>query len=149
MATRKAPSKATPGGVVLRAGVSAPEVSSRVWEHAIDQAITGNLRGLLELLLIPQVDSGPLNQLPGDARLRERIIWALMKSPASANADTIMDAWTRVYSGTKGRLNDVETGALAIARKHGGDASMKDIADSLGLSGEYAVKLARKRRRRG
>lgn len=140
--------RSTAGGRMATQGGVA-EVSPRVWEHAIDRAtVAGDLRGLLDLLLIPQVEPGPLNRLPDDPHLRERIIWALMKSPASRHADSIADAWTRAWApGTKGRLNSVETGALALAREIGGASFAADVADALRLSERHARRVRAKGKR--
>lgn len=127
------------------AAAAQPHVSVAVWEQAIDRAMRGDLRGLLELLLVAPVEPGPLIALPDDARLRERVVWALMKSPAS-KADRMLDAWTRNYGTGKPKLADLEVSAAEVQRTFGGSDAVHDLAESLGVSGDYLLRAARRKR---
>ena len=128
-------------------------VSAATWEHVIQQALDGDPRHLLELLLRPtQTDSddrplpGAFVALPDDAALRLRIVRALMLGHWGG-AQSIEELMTKTGWGKgKPSISDYEVVMAEVALRSG--AGLNDMAEGLDIDSDTLARRIKKRAKR-
>jgi hypothetical protein len=131
--------------------------SAATWRRAIREALGGDLRNLLDLLLLPATDGGAdFYELPSDPVLRAEVVLCLLAGPWSKlselQAKDLQQLRTHTGWGSAKRrsVSELEIGAAELlARSGADDVEIESLAEALGRDGatiKGRIKARKKRK---